>query len=179
MIVGQDPYHGPDQAHGLCFSVKKGVATPPSLKNVYKELLKDDEVPSFTKIPTHGYLERWAQQGVLMINNVLTVRRGEAHSHKKQGWEDFTDAIIRAVDRHSKDKGQGVVFLLWGKPATEKAKTALGGLSSSRHCIIATSHPSPLGATKTKSPFLGSRCFSRANKALKERGEDEIDWRVV
>ena len=120
-----------------------------------------------------------------MINNVLTVRKGEAHSHKKKGWEEFTDEIIRAVDRRKQAEGdscnagskKGVVFLLWGKPATEKAKTALAGISS-RHKIICTSHPSPLGATKTNSPFTGSKCFSRANEALLEMGYDEIDWRV-
>ena len=113
-----------------------------------------------------------------MINTVLTVQRGNAHSHKKKGWELVTDEIIRAVDRRSKATGKGVVFLLWGKPATEKATTALGGTSSSRHRIICTSHPSPLGATKTNSPFMGSKCFSRANEALKELGYEEVDWRV-
>jgi uracil-DNA glycosylase len=178
VIVGQDPYHGPTQAHGLCFSVRKGVRTPPSLRNIYKELLNDPNISNFTSMPTHGFLERWAKQGVLMINTVLTVRQGEAHSHKNKGWELVTDEIIRAVDRRAKmDGNKGVVFLLWGKPATLKAKTALGG-TSNRHNIICTSHPSPLGATKTSSPFMGSKCFSRANEALKEFGYDEIDWRV-
>lgn len=116
-----------------------------------------------------------------MINTVLTVRQGEANSHKNKGWEEVTDEIIRAVDRRSREKegGLGVVFLLWGSPATKKAQIALGTDStSSRHTIIATSHPSPLGATKTDSPFLGSKCFSRANQALKEMGCSEIDWRV-
>jgi uracil-DNA glycosylase len=176
VIVGQDPYHGPSQAHGLCFSVLKGVRVPPSLRNIYKELLNDEKISNFTSIPTHGFLERWAKQGVLMINTVLTVRQGEAHSHKKKGWETVTDEIIRAVDQRAKANGKGVVFLLWGKPATEKAKTALGG--SSRHKIICTSHPSPLGATKTNAPFMGSKCFSIANEALQEFGYDEIDWRV-
>lgn len=176
VIVGQDPYHGPNQAHGLCFSVRKGVYVPPSLKNIYKELLEDKKVSNFTRMPTHGFLERWAKQGVLMINTVLTVRRGEANSHKKKGWEMVTDEIIRAVDRRAKETGKGVVFLLWGNPAAEKAKTALRG--TSRHHIICTSHPSPLGARKTKSPFLGSKCFSRANEALKGFGYDEIDWCV-
>ncbi|VEU43216.1 unnamed protein product [Pseudo-nitzschia multistriata] len=186
VIVGQDPYHGPGQAHGLCFSVRRGVPAPPSLRNVYKELLNDASIENFRSIPGHGNLERWARQGVLMINNVLTVRRGEAHSHKKKGWEAVTDEIIRAVDRANRRKQQiaeggtkrgGVVFLLWGKPATEKATTALAG-AASRHTIICTSHPSPLGATKTKSPFLGSRCFGRANEALRKMGHEEIDWRV-
>ena len=176
VIVGQDPYHGPQQAHGLCFSVRKGVRTPPSLRNIYKELVNDKDVPNFTSMPTHGFLERWAKQGVLMINTVLTVRQGEAHSHKKQGWELVTDEIIRAVDRRHAQNG--VVFLLWGKPATEKTQTALRGGKTSKHTILCTSHPSPLGATKTKSPFMGSKCFSRANQALKEYGYDEIDWRV-
>jgi uracil-DNA glycosylase len=178
VIVGQDPYHGPGQAHGLCFSVRKGIQTPPSLRNIYKELVNDSAVPNFTSIPQHGYLERWARQGVLMINTVLTVQRGNAHSHKNKGWELVTDEIIRAVDRRSKANGKGVVFLLWGRPATAKATTALSGGSSSRHTIICTSHPSPLGATKTKSPFTGSKCFSKANEALKKCGYDEIDWRV-
>mmetsp|Transcript_573 Transcript_573/g.1334 ORF Transcript_573/g.1334 Transcript_573/m.1334 type:complete len:308 (-) Transcript_573:37-960(-) len=185
VIVGQDPYHGLRQAHGLCFSVRRGIQTPPSLRNIYKELHNDAKIQKFTSIPNHGNLERWAKQGVLMINNVLTVRKGEAHSHKKKGWEEFTDEIIRAVDRRKRAEGdacdadskKGVVFLLWGKPATEKAKTALAGISS-RHKIICTSHPSPLGATKTNSPFTGSKCFSRANEALREMGYDEIDWRV-
>lgn len=178
VIVGQDPYHGPRQAHGLCFSVHRGVPIPPSLRNVYKELLQDPAVESFTSMPVHGYLERWARQGVLMINTVLTVRQGEANSHKNKGWEEVTDEMIRAVDRASQQRKQGVVFLLWGSPATKKAKTALGTTGPSRHTIIATSHPSPLGATKTDSPFLGSKCFSRANQALREMGCEEIDWSV-
>lgn len=178
VIVGQDPYHGPGQAHGLCFSVRRGIQIPPSLRNIYKELVQDKGIENFKSPPSHGFLERWAKQGVLMINTVLTVQRGNAHSHKKKGWELVTDEIIRAVDRRSKATGKGVVFLLWGKPATEKATTALGGTSSSRHRIICTSHPSPLGATKTNSPFMGSKCFSRANEALKELGYEEVDWRV-
>jgi uracil-DNA glycosylase len=183
VIVGQDPYHGPHQAHGLSFSVQKGVKVPPSLRNIYKELIEDADIHNCTNMPTHGYLERWAKQGVLMINAVMTVRQGEANSHKNKGWEEVTDEIIRAVDRRAKQQGKGVVFLLWGSPATKKAQTALGidpssSSSSSRHTIITTSHPSPLGATKTDSPFLGSKCFSRANQALKEMGCPEIDWRV-
>jgi uracil-DNA glycosylase len=186
VIVGQDPYHGPNQAHGLCFSVKRGQKIPPSLRNIYKELMTDPDVPNFQNLPQHGYLERWAQQGVLMINTVLTVRRGDANSHQKQGWEEFTDHVIRAVDRHCRSNKRSVVFLLWGKPASTKARTALleNGSSSvdsntmSRHTVIATSHPSPLGATKTDSPFLGSQCFSRANQALRKMGYEEIDWRV-
>ena len=200
VIVGQDPYHGPDQAHGLCFSVRKGVRTPPSLRNIYKELKDDPLIPNFTTFPSHGNLERWAKQGVLMINTVLTVRQGEANSHKNKGWELVTDEILRAVDRHAKENcakggtgsGGGVVYLLWGKPAADKCQTALGvsnlslakssstssGQSSHRK-IICTSHPSPLGATKTDAPFLGSQCFSKANQALVDFGyEQGIDWRV-
>jgi uracil-DNA glycosylase len=183
VIVGQDPYHGPNQAHGLCFSVKRGQKIPPSLRNIYKELMTDPDIPNFQTIPQHGYLERWAQQGVLMINTVLTVRRGDANSHQKQGWEEFTDQIIRAVDQYSRSQNRSVIFMLWGKPASIKARTALSdhgriGCSMSRHTVISTSHPSPLGATKTDNPFLGSRCFSRVNKALRKMGHEEIDWRV-
>lgn len=194
VIVGQDPYHGPDQAHGLCFSVRKGVRPPPSLRNIYKELKDDPLITNFTTFPSHGNLERWAKQGVLMINTVLTVRQGEPNSHKNKGWELVTDEILRAVDRHAKAQcekgsggGGGVVYLLWGKPAADKCQTALGmaNLSSAKNGtashrkIICTSHPSPLGATKTDSPFLGSQCFSKANQALLDFGyEKGIDWRV-
>jgi len=192
VIVGQDPYHGPNQAHGLCFSVRRGIKIPPSLHNMYKELIQDSNVESFQEYPVHGNLERWTRQGVLMINTVMTVRQGEPNSHQNKGWEVVTDEIIRAVDRrakqnHQQGKTAGVVFLLWGKPATAKCETALGvsNLSSTnshqsphRH-IICTSHPSPLGATKTNSPFMGSKCFSRANAALQKFGyEKSIDWRV-
>lgn len=205
VIVGQDPYHGPDQAHGLCFSVRKGVRTPPSLRNIYKELKDDPLIPNFNTLPSHGNLERWAKQGVLMINTVLTVRQGEPNSHKNKGWELVTDEILRAVDRRAKEKcdkettttattttqSRGIVYLLWGKPAADKCQTALGvsnlslakstgssGQSSHRK-IICTSHPSPLGATKTDAPFLGSQCFSKANQALLDFGyEQGIDWRV-
>ena len=172
VIVGQDPYHGPNQAHGLCFSVRKGVALPPSLRNIYKELVSDPKIPYYSASPKHGFLVRWAEQGVLMINTVLTVRSGEANSHKGKGWEAFTDEIIRVVAKHN----NGVVFLLWGAPATNKAKAIVG--SSTKHTVLSSSHPSPLGATKTSSPFLGSRCFSKANEALKKLGHAEIDWRV-
>jgi uracil-DNA glycosylase len=174
VIVGQDPYHGPGQAHGLCFSVKRGVQVPPSLRNIYKELVNDSGVEDFNSMPQHGYLERWSKQGVLMINTVMTVRKGEPNSHQKQGWEEFTDDVIRIVDRSCGP----VVFLLWGKPATNKTRTALAGSALSKHTIICTSHPSPLGATKTNAPFMGSKCFSRANEALRQMGYSEIDWRV-
>eukprot|EP00547_Thalassionema_nitzschioides_P001506 CAMPEP_0194205684 /NCGR_PEP_ID=MMETSP0156-20130528/4908_1 /TAXON_ID=33649 /ORGANISM="Thalassionema nitzschioides, Strain L26-B" /LENGTH=290 /DNA_ID=CAMNT_0038932029 /DNA_START=68 /DNA_END=940 /DNA_ORIENTATION=- len=176
VIVGQDPYHGPNQAHGLCFSVRKGIDIPPSLKNIYKELANDTDIqfPNKRGMPRHGYLERWAKQGVLLLNTVLTVRSGEANSHRKKGWEIFTDQVIRVLVKENK---KGLVFLLWGNSATEKATNILGG-NSRKHTVIKTSHPSPLGASKTKSPFLGSKCFSRANKALVEYGYDPVDWNV-
>lgn len=178
VIVGQDPYHGPGQAHGLCFSVLPTQPTPPSLRNIYAELRDDPDVDfpqNGQSLPKHGYLMNWAKQGVLMLNTVLTVRKGEANSHQKKGWEVVTDEIIRAVDRVHRHKG--VVFLLWGKPATSKTQTLVHS-SSSKHTFICTSHPSPLGASKTNSPFLGSKCFSRCNQALKEKGFDPIDWNV-
>lgn len=208
VIVGQDPYHQPNQGHGLSFSVPHGVTVPPSLRNIYKELLSDANVPEFDSLPRHGNLERWAGQGVLLLNNVLTVRRGEAASHSKRGWEEFTDRVIEAVVRQEGDDdecdgatttgddrraggedderdegriGTGVVFLLWGKPASLKATTVLarsGKGGRARHAVITCSHPSPLGATKTSSPFMGSRCFSRANEELVKRGWKPIDWRV-
>lgn len=179
VIVGQDPYHQPNQGHGLAFSVRKGVQIPPSLRNIFKELTNDKRVDTFpSKKPSHGYLERWALQGVLMLNNVLTVRKGEANSHAKKGWEEFTDEIIRVLDRNSQREGmKGLVFLLWGKPASSKAQSIISK-SRGNHTVICTSHPSPLGATKTKSPFLGSACFSRANDALIEREMDPIDWNI-
>lgn len=167
VIVGQDPYHQPGQAHGLSFSVRKGVRPPPSLLNVYKELIQDPGVPNFTTMPSHGYLLRWAEQGVLLLNTVMTVRHGDPNSHKNKGWEDVTDAILRACP-------EKVVFLLWGKPAQAKAErfTKPGSI------VISTSHPSPLGATKTNSPFMKSGCFSRCNDALIKLGFDPIDWNV-
>jgi uracil-DNA glycosylase len=159
---------------------------PPSLRNIYKELVDDDT--TMTTKPTHGYLEKWAQQGVLMLNSVLTVRRGEANSHAKRGWEEFTDEIIRLLvsDRRDKNKSKkenekeiGLVFLLWGRPANKKAESVIGKYRvGSKSTVICTSHPSPLGASKTKSPFLGSGCFSKANCALVEMGLDPVDWRV-
>ncbi|KAL7467774.1 hypothetical protein ACHAXS_008028 [Conticribra weissflogii] len=193
VIVGQDPYHQPSQSHGISFSVPPNVQTPPSLRNIYKELLHDSSVPAFNSIPRHGNLERWAKQGVLLLNNVLTVRRGEPASHSKRGWEEFTDGVIAAVverelvggDEKSHGNpermGTGVVFLLWGKPASTKAQSVLSKYSNSKkgkHAVICCSHPSPLGATKTKAPFLGSKCFSRANQELIKRGWDPIGWRV-
>lgn len=179
VIVGQDPYHGPNQGHGLCFSVRKGVQVPPSLRNIYKELQNDPEVdfPRNGRMPNHGYLELWARQGVLMLNAVLTVRRGEANSHKRKGWEDVTDEILRVLSRDCKTSGRGLVYLLWGKPASQKIESVLGG-NHKNQTIISTSHPSPLGATKTSSPFIGSKCFSRANHALEKMGLEPIDWNV-
>lgn len=184
VVVGQDPYHGFGQGHGLAFSVKIGVAIPPSLRNIYKELNNDQKVDfsnhlqapnkSRNGLPSHGYLKRWAQQGVLMLNSVLTVRSGQANSHKGKGWERFTDEVIRIVESNAQN-GK-LVFLLWGKPASKKAEGIIN--KKNGHTIICTSHPSPLGATKTNAPFMGSRCFSRANEALVKNGLDPIDWNV-
>jgi uracil-DNA glycosylase len=190
VIVGQDPYHGPNQAHGLAFSVERGQAVPPSLRNVYKELCNDPAVPNFDGVPKHGNLVRWARQGVLMLNAVLTVRAGNPNSHAKRGWEAVTDEILRVVvaatttsSNTNSTTSPAVVFLLWGKPAVAKAegvlaKAAAANSQNQQHTIICTSHPSPLGATKTSSPFLGSRCFSRCNDALLQMGHEPIDWRV-
>lgn len=161
VILGQDPYHGPKQAHGLCFSVRPGVAIPPSLANVYKELRTDLEIP----VPHHGNLEAWARQGVLLLNTTLTVRAGQAASHQGHGWEIFTDQVLRAVN----DKQQRVVFLLWGAAARKK-KTLI---DSSRHVVLESAHPSPLSA---HNGFFGSRPFSRANAALVAAGLQPIDW---
>ncbi|KAI9915361.1 hypothetical protein PsorP6_007362 [Peronosclerospora sorghi] len=166
VILGQDPYHAPRQAHGLSFSVRPGVPPPPSLKNIFKEARQDVGIPR----PSHGCLSSWSQQGVLLLNTVLTVRRGEPHSHKKRGWERFTDAIISKASTNASN----VVFLLWGKPAQEKELL----IDAKRHLVVRSSHPSPLGATKTNAPFLGSKCFSRANHYLEEHGKEPIDWRV-
>uniref|UniRef100_A0A7S3KXI7 Uracil-DNA glycosylase n=1 Tax=Amphora coffeiformis TaxID=265554 RepID=A0A7S3KXI7_9STRA len=168
VIVGQDPYHGPNQAHGLCFSVKPGNPIPPSLRNIYKELATD--IGGF-QTPSHGHLIRWAQQGVLLVNTVWTVRKGEAHSHKKQGWETVTAKVLQAL------RARPCVFLLWGKPATQVVEQALP-VAPSHHVRIASSHPSPLGATKTNAPFIGSRCFSKCNAALAKMGYEPIDWAV-
>jgi len=161
VILGQDPYHGPGQAHGLSFSVKPGVKIPPSLRNMFKELATDIGCP----IPENGTLTGWADQGVLMLNTVLTVRQGLAHSHRKQGWETFTDQVIR----HLSDREKPVVFLLWGRPAQEKKKF----IDATRHAIIESVHPSPLSASRG---FLGSRPYSQANETLKAWNEDPIDW---
>ncbi len=161
MILGQDPYHGPGQAHGLCFSVRPGVRVPPSLRNIHTELHDDLGLP----IPDHGNLERWAQSGVLLLNATLTVRAGEAGSHQKRGWETFTDQVIRVVNA----KVDPVVFILWGNSARRKREL----IDTSRHTIIESAHPSPLSA---HNGFLGSRPFSRANAALIAAGREPIDW---
>ena len=163
VIIGQDPYHGPGQGHGLCFSVRRGVAIPPSLRNIYKEVYGVNKVA-----PKHGNLQSWANQGVLLLNTVLTVKSGQANSHKNRGWEVFTDEVVRVLNR----KKEGLVFLLWGRPSQEKGKC----INRSKHVVITSSHPSPLGASKTKEPFLGSNCFERANEALVKRGKEPIDW---
>lgn len=163
VIVGQDPYHGPGQAHGLCFSVQHGVAVPPSLRNIFTELASDLGIaPS-----SHGNLAEWAAQGVLMLNTTLTVRAGQAGSHQGHGWETFTDQVIRAVDA----KGERVVFVLWGAHA--RKKKAL--LSNPAHSVVEGPHPSPLSA---HTGFFGSRPFSRVNELLAEAGRGEIDWRL-
>lgn len=163
LILGQDPYHGAGQAHGLSFSVRKGVKLPPSLRNIYKELAADLNVP----IPDSGDLTPWAEQGVLLLNAVLTVRAHKANSHAGKGWETFTDEVIRVVN----DKPERVVFLLWGSYA--RRKKAL--IDTSRHVVIESPHPSPLSA---HNGFFGSRPFSRANQALIAAGREPIDWRI-
>lgn len=163
VILGQDPYHGPGQAHGLCFSVRKGVKPPPSLVNIYKEIHDDLEMP----IPSHGELTQWAKQGVLLLNAVLTVEARQAASHQKRGWETFTDAAIQAVS----SKNEHVVFMLWGRFAQSKKSL----IDSAKHLVLETTHPSPFSA---HSGFLGSRHFSKCNAYLKENGRDEIDWGI-
>ncbi|MDP2290186.1 MAG: uracil-DNA glycosylase [Actinomycetota bacterium] len=161
VILGQDPYHGPQQAHGLCFSVRRGVAVPPSLANIYKELHSDLALP----IPSHGNLEAWARQGVLLLNTTLTVRAGEAASHQGKGWELFTDEVLRTVN----GKQERVVFLLWGAAARKKKSL----IDLTRHVVLESAHPSPLSA---HNGFFGSRPFSRANAALEAAGLEPIDW---
>lgn len=163
VILGQDPYHGPQQAHGLCFSVREGVAVPPSLANIHKELKADLGIDP----PHHGNLEAWARQGVLLLNATLTVRAGQAASHQGKGWETFTDEVLRAVN----DKPHRVVFILWG--ASARRKKSLVDLS--RHVVIESAHPSPLSA---HNGFFGSRPFSRTNEALEAAGLTPIDWRL-
>ncbi len=161
VIIGQDPYHGPGQAHGLCFSVKKGVPLPPSLVNIYKEITDDLGVA----MPQHGELTGWARQGVLLLNTVLTVRAGQPNSHKDKGWEIFTDRVISELDR----KETPVVFLLWGANAEKKARV----ITNPIHKKLITVHPSPLSAYRG---FFGCRHFSKANKILSESGQEPIKW---
>ena len=161
VILGQDPYHGPGQAHGLCFSVPNGVRPPPSLINIYKELQSDLGISP----PAHGFLEHWARQGVLLLNSVLTVEMGLAASHRDRGWERFTDAVVRLVNA----KPEPVVFMLWGSYAQKKASF----VDMSKHLVLKAPHPSPLSA---HSGFLGCRHFSKANAFLESRGRTPIDW---
>ena len=163
VILGQDPYHGEGQAHGLCFSVKPDVEIPPSLVNIDKELQDD----CGCEIPNNGYLTKWAKQGVLLLNTVLTVRAHQANSHRGIGWEEFTDAAIRILN----EQDRPMVFILWGRPAQMKKSM----LTNPNHLIIESPHPSPLSAYRG---FFGSRPFSRTNKFLKEHGITEIDWQI-
>jgi uracil-DNA glycosylase len=164
VILGQDPYHGPHQAHGLSFSVQKGIATPRSLINIYKELKTD--IPGFT-IPVHGNLQEWADQGVLLLNATLTVQASLAGSHQKKGWEQFTDAVIRKLS----EKREGLVFILWG--AYAQSKIAL--IDTEKHHIIKSVHPSPLSVERG---FWGSKPFSKANDYLTKEGKTPIDWQI-
>lgn len=163
VIIGQDPYHEPGQAHGLCFSVKPGVPLPPSLKNIYKELESDLGITP----PEHGFLGSWAKSGVLMLNNVLTVRRGAAASHKGKGWEQFTDRIIRELDK----KETPIVFILWGAHARKKCDI----IKNPIHKKLLSVHPSPLSAY---GGFFGCRHFSECNRLLIESGQEPIDWEI-
>ncbi len=163
VILGQDPYHGPRQAHGLCFSVQKGVAFPPSLLNIFKEIHADLGLP----MPTHGCLTHWAEQGVLLLNSVLTVEQGRAAAHQGKGWEQFTDRVIRELA----EQREGVVFMLWGSYAIKKGQF----IDRKRHLVLTAPHPSPLSAHRG---FLGCKHFSQANAFLQSRGEKPIDWTV-
>lgn len=162
VIIGQDPYHGPGQAHGLCFSVGKEVAMPPSLKNIFEEIRTDVG----TAIPNNGNLQRWADQGVLLLNATLTVRAHQAGSHQNKGWEKFTDAVIEKLSRER----EGLVFMLWGGPAKKKGAK----VDSSKHLVLTSGHPSPLAANRGY--WFGNKHFSKANEFLKEKGEVPINW---
>ena len=163
VLLGQDPYHGPGQAHGMCFSVQRGVPQPPSLVNIFKELQDD----CGCAIPSHGYLEEWAEQGVLMLNAVLTVRAGEANSHQKMGWEIFTDNVIRKLN----ERETPMVFLLWGANAQRKESF----LTNPAHLVLKAPHPSPLSSYRG---FFGCRHFSKANEFLEKNGLTPIDWQI-
>jgi len=163
VILGQDPYHGPGQAHGLSFSVQPGVKQPPSLANIFKELQSDLSIPS----PSDGYLVKWVEQGVLLLNNVLTVRAGQAHSHQGKGWEQFTNRVIERLN----EKEHPIVYILWGKAAQDKQRL----IDLDKHYTIKSPHPSPLSAYRG---FFGSKPFSRTNEILRQEGLDEIDWEI-
>ncbi|WP_287815443.1 uracil-DNA glycosylase [Pseudomonas sp.] len=163
VILGQDPYHGPGQAHGLCFSVQPGIPAPPSLVNIYKELKRDLNID----IAAHGCLQHWAEQGVLLLNTTMTVERANAASHAKKGWESFTDRIIQTVS----EQQPSVVFLLWGAHAQSKQKL----IDATKHLVLTSVHPSPLSAYRG---FIGNGHFSRANKFLEQRGLAPIDWQL-
>lgn len=163
VILGQDPYHGPNQAHGLSFSVQPTIKTPPSLVNIYKELQSDLGIPPVN----HGYLKAWAEQGVLLLNTVLTVRNGQANSHRGQGWETLTDAVIKKLN----ERATPIVFILWGKPSISKLKL----IDTTRHAVITAPHPSPLSAYRG---FFGSKPFSKTNEALIKFGETPINWQL-
>ncbi len=163
VILGQDPYHEPGQAHGLSFSVMPGTVIPPSLRNIYKEL----NTELGCRIPNNGYLKKWADQGVLLLNSVLTVRSGQAGSHQKKGWENFTDAVIKAVDQ----KESPVVFMLWGRYAKDKAAL----LDNKKHLVLSAAHPSPLSANNG---FFGCGHFSACNEFLIKNGQEPIDWQI-
>ncbi len=163
VIIGQDPYHEEGQAHGLCFSVQRGIKTPPSLVNIYKELQSD----LGCYIPNNGFLEKWAKQGVLLLNNVLTVRQGQANSHKACGWETFTDRVIEELNKREKP----IVFMFWGANARKKELL----VTNPRHCILKAAHPSPLSAFNG---FFGCKHFSKANEFLKANGLTPIDWQI-
>lgn len=162
VILGQDPYHGPNQAHGLCFSVKPGVDIPPSLKNIYKELKQDLGIVAPSKV---GFLDSWAKQGVLLLNAVLTVEAGRAGSHAGKGWEEFTDQVIRTIN----DNREGIIFVLWGAYAQKKGAF----IDRKKHFVIEAPHPSPLSAHRG---FLGSRPFSKINEYLEKQGKSPINW---
>jgi uracil-DNA glycosylase len=165
VLVGQDPYHGPGQAHGLCFSVRPGIPTPPSLQNMYKELHSDLGLP----IPNHGYLINWAKQGILMLNATLTVEEGQPKSHYGKGWEQFTDAVIAKLA----ERKDPLVFILWGKSAQEKCDR-IDALKNSQHLVLRAAHPSPFSVAQ----FFGCKHFSKTNAFLKKMGKAEIDWRL-
>ena len=167
VIMGQDPYHGKGQAHGMSFSVQKGVPPPPSLQNIYKEMVQDVHI----QFPKHGCLLEWAQQGVLLLNATLTVREGEPRSHYGKGWERFTDTIIRKLA----DRWDPIVFVLWGKSAQEKCTHILKEENAAQHLILTSAHPSPYSANQG---FFGSHHFSKINQFLKKNGKKMIDWQI-